>query len=477
MNSNVRQRTILPKSNAIRRTQSSGTGGLLPRSVRVVVLGVAGVGKTAMAVRFVTKRFIGDYDPTLETIYRHTTEVDNQVVNFEIMDTAGQEENSLMLEDKCKWGESFIFVYDVTDKYSFDELSRLKFIASYTHSKMRVNFTPCWILVGNKADLAERERMVTPEEGMALARDLGCHLFREISVKESTEESKCVFEDLWREFSKKSPRSPSSSQRKKFSYRIQDKIPVLESNSCTCTSEAHRKCGSSLILNGSLVSNVRNTLRRQTSVPIMQLGSSRKARDFVYSDANNNDERFNYSRDIDRIPEDSDEDDSSDTNSKPNVFNSPRARRNALTDTSSLGLPALSHRPNKALRKSISVDNVFIPLDLTPCSSSGMNTPLTSSSASSSNTSLNAISPCPHSAGNFKPKRNEIWRGRIRSDGHSLPNHSPVPDSDEDMVSLYHDHCRRNRSRGLHSSRCNQSFSNSYPHMNYPQTRPEVEGF
>jgi len=135
----------------------------------------------------------------------------------------------VLLEDKCKWGESFIFVYDVTDKCSFDELTRLKFIANRTHARMRVNYKPCWVLIGNKTDLAERDRMVTVQEGEALARDLGCHMFREISVKESLTDASEVFEDLWREFSLLNPRSrPSNSQRRKNSCKIQDKISILD---------------------------------------------------------------------------------------------------------------------------------------------------------------------------------------------------------------------------------------------------------
>lgn len=44
----------------------------------------------AMVVRFITKRFIGEYDPNLEKVYTFHTLVDNEVVQFEILDAAGQ---------------------------------------------------------------------------------------------------------------------------------------------------------------------------------------------------------------------------------------------------------------------------------------------------------------------------------------------------------------------------------------------------
>uniref|UniRef100_A0A8B9G5Z7 small monomeric GTPase n=1 Tax=Amazona collaria TaxID=241587 RepID=A0A8B9G5Z7_9PSIT len=47
-------------------------------------------GFHALTVRFITRRFIGDYDPTLEMIYRHVAVIDGEMVHFEILDTAGQ---------------------------------------------------------------------------------------------------------------------------------------------------------------------------------------------------------------------------------------------------------------------------------------------------------------------------------------------------------------------------------------------------
>jgi hypothetical protein len=44
----------------------------------------------AMVVRYITKRFIGEYDPNLEKTYTHNTTVDNEDVFFEILDGAKQ---------------------------------------------------------------------------------------------------------------------------------------------------------------------------------------------------------------------------------------------------------------------------------------------------------------------------------------------------------------------------------------------------
>ena len=282
----------------------------------------------------------------------------------------------MLLEDKCKWGESFIFVYDVTDRYSFDELTRLKFIASYTHSRLRVNFTPCWVLVGNKADLADRERMVSVEEGQGLARDLGCHIFREISAKESMIESSLVFEDLWREFLRMSPRSPSSSQRRKFSIRIQDKISILDSHSCSCNLEMNRQ-------NLISASSTNNSSKRQANT----FQTTRQTKEEFVNDPNNNEEMAETARNCPCIPEHKEDEEEQDVTNisedrQRRSFAHLRSRRSAI-------VPLFNRR--KTLNKSISFDNVFS--NVVPTSPTETTNGMTSSSRSSSSSSLNASSP------------------------------------------------------------------------------------
>lgn len=43
---------------------------------------------TAMVVRFITRRFIGEYDSS-ERVYTFNTTIDNEIVHFEILDSTG----------------------------------------------------------------------------------------------------------------------------------------------------------------------------------------------------------------------------------------------------------------------------------------------------------------------------------------------------------------------------------------------------
>jgi hypothetical protein len=52
---------------------------------------------SALVVRFITRRYIGEYDPTLEKLYTFNTLIDSEMACLEILDTAGQPHVSLVL--------------------------------------------------------------------------------------------------------------------------------------------------------------------------------------------------------------------------------------------------------------------------------------------------------------------------------------------------------------------------------------------
>lgn len=100
----------------------------------------------------------------------------------------------MALEANIRWAEAFILMYSVTDKCSFDECYRLKFLINYNKRRRRLGSTskdgigdvPV-VLVGNKIDQVE-DRMVSLEEGQRRSKEIGCVCFHEISVRESIEQ-------------------------------------------------------------------------------------------------------------------------------------------------------------------------------------------------------------------------------------------------------------------------------------------------
>lgn len=127
--------------------------------------------------------------------YRKQCVIDEEVALLDVLDTAGQEEYSAMREQYMRTGEGFLLVYSITSRQSFEE------IRTFQQQILRVkdkDYFPI-IVVGNKCDLKE-ERVVSVEEGKALADSFGCK-FIETSAKSRINVENSFF-DLVREIRK-----------------------------------------------------------------------------------------------------------------------------------------------------------------------------------------------------------------------------------------------------------------------------------
>ncbi|MED6238042.1 hypothetical protein ATANTOWER_005669 [Ataeniobius toweri] len=146
--------------------------------VKLLILGAQNTGKTALCVRFMTKRFIGEYDHKKEVTYRCNRTVDQETADLEILDLPCKS-SVASIESSIRWADGFLLLYSITQRSSFLEIPQLKTLIDKT--KQSLVFPT--VLVANKADL-EIGRKVTTEEGQRLAKDLGCG-FRELSVAEA----------------------------------------------------------------------------------------------------------------------------------------------------------------------------------------------------------------------------------------------------------------------------------------------------
>ncbi|XP_021234529.1 ras-like protein family member 11A [Numida meleagris] len=170
--------------------------------LRLAVLGARGVGKSALIVRFLTKRFIGDYEPNTGSLYSRLVRLDGEQVAVHIQDTPGclQVQDCEQAPDalsRCmKWAEGFLVVYSITDPGSYQAVRPLHQHIRQLHPDARIPI----VVVGNKADLLHA-RQVQAKEGLQLASELGS-LFLEISTSESSQGVCEVFQYLCREVSK-----------------------------------------------------------------------------------------------------------------------------------------------------------------------------------------------------------------------------------------------------------------------------------
>ncbi|XP_047659739.1 ras-related and estrogen-regulated growth inhibitor isoform X1 [Tachysurus fulvidraco] len=185
---------------------------------KLVLLGRENCGKTALCVRFITKRFIGEYDHKKEVTYRCRKIVDKEAIDLEILDTVNKEcvaPGATSLESSIKWADGFLIVYSVTDRSSFEAVARLKRLIDHIRQSLgktdlrsaSLRLCSCHVryfsegiptvIVANKNDM-ENGRVVRTEEGQALARDLRCSFF-ELSVAECSSAVEAAFSQLIRE--------------------------------------------------------------------------------------------------------------------------------------------------------------------------------------------------------------------------------------------------------------------------------------
>jgi len=148
--------------------------------LRLVVLGSAGVGKTAVTLRFVSGVFVERYDPTIEDSYRKTASIDGKEVMLEILDTAGTDQFTALRDLYMKLGNAFLFVYSVTSKNSMAELDTI-----YESLMRNREDEPPILLLANKTDMPSERHMVSKEDGQALSKKFNNCSFMEISALSS----------------------------------------------------------------------------------------------------------------------------------------------------------------------------------------------------------------------------------------------------------------------------------------------------
>eukprot|EP01124_Arcella_intermedia_P012979 TRINITY_DN19393_c0_g1_i1.p1 TRINITY_DN19393_c0_g1~~TRINITY_DN19393_c0_g1_i1.p1 ORF type:complete len:156 (+),score=28.32 TRINITY_DN19393_c0_g1_i1:29-469(+) len=140
---------------------------------KIVIVGMGGVGKSAVTIQFIQSVFIDYYDPTVEDNYRKSFTIDGETSLLDIMDTAGQEEYKSLKDQYMARGEGFLLVYSVTSRQSFDEIRNV-----WKPQILRAQDKDAspMVLCANKCDL-ENERQVTKTDGEALANSWGIPFF------------------------------------------------------------------------------------------------------------------------------------------------------------------------------------------------------------------------------------------------------------------------------------------------------------
>ena len=135
--------------------------------VKAVLIGESGTGKTSIINRLKTNEFNSTQDSTMcSSMFRKVINIpDFGSLMVEIWDTAGQEKYRSINKLFYKDSNIVIFVYDITNKKSFDE------IKNYWFEQVKENCDLNKIILGvaaNKCDLFNKEE-VKEDDGKTFA--------------------------------------------------------------------------------------------------------------------------------------------------------------------------------------------------------------------------------------------------------------------------------------------------------------------
>ncbi|CEP11609.1 hypothetical protein [Parasitella parasitica] len=140
-----------------------------PKSRRIAVLGARAVGKSSLVIQFCENHFVESYYPTIESTFTKTIRYKGYEYSVEIMDTAGQDEYSILSSHHASSMDGYVLVYSISSRSSFD---MVKIIRDKILDFTGLESVPC-VVVGNKSDLSI-QRQISPEEGKELGEQWQC---------------------------------------------------------------------------------------------------------------------------------------------------------------------------------------------------------------------------------------------------------------------------------------------------------------
>ncbi|KAL2866341.1 Rheb family small GTPase rhbA [Aspergillus lucknowensis] len=149
-----------------------------PKQRKIAIVGNRSVGKSSLTVRFVEHHFVESYYPTIENTFSRIIKYNGQEYATEIVDTAGQDEYSLLNSKHFIGIHGYIIVYSVASRQSFD---MVRVIRDKILNHLGADYVPL-VIVGNKSDLKPEQRHVSLEEGRHLGEEFRC-AFTEASAR------------------------------------------------------------------------------------------------------------------------------------------------------------------------------------------------------------------------------------------------------------------------------------------------------
>ncbi|KAL7889653.1 hypothetical protein AOLI_G00019110 [Acnodon oligacanthus] len=206
------------------------------RTVKVIVLGDSGVGKTCLTYRFCTGSFPSKTEATIGVDFRErVVDVEGEKLKLQLWDTAGQERfRKSMVQHYYRDVHAIVFVYDVTNTATFRNLPMWMEECrqhSLGHDIPRV-------LVCNKADLATSSgSSMTLEQARHLADVHGMSFYLCSAKGDSKPQVDAIFMSLAHRLKKQAGwrrKGPSVAGSFKLPTKAKAERDAKEKWACSC---------------------------------------------------------------------------------------------------------------------------------------------------------------------------------------------------------------------------------------------------
>ncbi|XP_052282122.1 uncharacterized protein LOC127879382 isoform X2 [Dreissena polymorpha] len=143
--------------------------------LKVVLIGDISVGKTSIALRFVSNSFQDGYRATIGATYiSKTAVIDDDVICFQIWDTAGQERYKSLVPMYLRGAHIAFIVYDVTEREPVTLAQERGLQFATVSAKTGQNIEELFHIMGSRAvsEMKRRENKPTRYDTIALQRSL-----------------------------------------------------------------------------------------------------------------------------------------------------------------------------------------------------------------------------------------------------------------------------------------------------------------
>lgn len=144
-------------------------------SFKIVLMGESGVGKSSIALRIVSDKYIANTEATIGASYfSKILQTEEECLHFNIWDTAGQEKYHCLIPMYYRGADAALVVYDIGDAASYKMAKRhVKELKDNSDVKVIA-------LIGNKCDRKDRVIEEMDARNYADSQDL---IYMETSAK------------------------------------------------------------------------------------------------------------------------------------------------------------------------------------------------------------------------------------------------------------------------------------------------------